>query len=49
LQPEEAQTHAALGYVFYLLQRPDEARREWAEALRLQPDFPGLRARLDAL
>ncbi len=46
LQPAHAEAHAGLGYMLVLTGRRDEAAKHWAEALRLKPDFPGLRERL---
>jgi hypothetical protein len=31
----------------FLLRRPAEAVQQWEEALRLRPDFPGLRERIE--
>jgi Flp pilus assembly protein TadD len=49
LQPDNAEAHAGLGYMLALTGRNDEAAQQWAEALRLDPGFPGLRERLDKL
>jgi len=49
LQPDNAEAHAGLGYMLALTGRPDEAARQWAEALRMDPGFPGLQERLDKL
>jgi len=46
LRPNDAEGHAALGYALVLCKRPAEGAAHWEEALRLQPDFPGLRERL---
>ncbi len=46
--PNVAEIHAKLGFIYYLEQRPKEAVTEWKEALRLQPDFPGLKERIEA-
>ncbi|MEJ1972117.1 MAG: tetratricopeptide repeat protein [Lacunisphaera sp.] len=49
LEPANAPAHAGLGYMLALTGRPAEAAAHWREALRLQPDFPGLRERLERL
>jgi Flp pilus assembly protein TadD len=49
LEPRNAVTQAGLGYMLLLTGRREEAIRRWEEALRLQPDFPGLRERLERL
>ncbi len=49
LDPANAAAHAGLGYMLVFTGRPDEAAAHWREALRLQPDFPGLRERLERL
>ena len=46
LRPELAEAHAGLGYMRALTGQPEAAARHWEEALRLKPDFPGLRERL---
>ncbi|MDQ5979167.1 MAG: protein O-mannosyl-transferase [Verrucomicrobiota bacterium] len=46
LRPASAEAHAGLGYMRALTGRREDAIRHWEEALRLQPDFPGLRERL---
>jgi len=47
--PDNAEAHAGLGYMLLLSGQRAEAVRHWEEALRLQPDFPGLRERLQRL
>ena len=47
LQPADAETQARRGFSLFLLRQPAEAIRHWEEALRLQPDFPGLRERIE--
>lgn len=49
LRPDHAEAHAGLGYMLVLTGRREEAARHWEEALRLQPDFPGLRERLQKI
>jgi Flp pilus assembly protein TadD len=49
LQPRSAEAHAGLGYMLALTGDRDGAARHWTEALRLNPDFPGLRERLERL
>ncbi len=49
LDPKNAETHAALGYLLIFTGRRDEGADRWREALRLNPNFPGLRQRLDQL
>ncbi len=46
LDPGDANAHAGLGYVLYLTGNHAEARTEWEAALRINPNFPGLRQRL---
>lgn len=47
LRPDAAEAHAGLGYMRALTGRREDAVRHWEEALRLQPEFPGLRERLE--
>lgn len=47
--PAHVRAHAGLGYMLLFAGRKDEALAHWREALRLQPDFPGLRERLERL
>jgi tetratricopeptide (TPR) repeat protein len=49
IDPTNAHAHAGLGYMLVLTDRRNEAAQHWREALRLQPDFPGLRERLQRL
>jgi tetratricopeptide (TPR) repeat protein len=49
LQPGSAEAHAGLGYMLALTGDRAGAARHWQEALRLNPDFPGLRERLQRL
>lgn len=49
LRPTSAEAHAGLGYMRALTGRREDAIRHWEEALRLQPDFPGLRERLQRI
>jgi tetratricopeptide (TPR) repeat protein len=49
LRPGDAEAHAGLGYMRALTGQRADAARAWEEALRLHPDFPGLRERLDKL
>jgi tetratricopeptide (TPR) repeat protein len=46
LDPKSAQTRAALGFALFLSGRRDEGIARWKEALALDPNFPGLRERL---
>lgn len=46
LAPGDAGLHAELGYALFLCDRKREAAAHWEEALRLDPNFPGLRERL---
>lgn len=48
LQPGNAEAQAGAGYMLWLTGRREEAVERWREALRLKPDFPGLRERLPA-
>lgn len=48
-KPQDAATHAGLGFVLFLSDRKSEAVAAWKEALRLDPAFPGLRERLQKL
>lgn len=49
LEPRNAETHAALGFLLVFTGRRDEGIARWQQALRLNPDFPGLRQRLEQL
>lgn len=49
LSPDFAEAHAGLGYMLILTNRRAEAVQHWQEALRLNPDFPGLRERLEKI
>jgi Flp pilus assembly protein TadD len=46
LDPGDANAHAGLGYILHLTGDHAEARAEWEAALRINPNFPGLRQRL---
>lgn len=46
LQPGNADAHAGLGYMLYLSHQREAALPHWEEALRINPNFPGLRERL---
>jgi protein O-mannosyl-transferase len=46
LDPGDANAHAGLGYILYLTGDHATARVEWEAALRINPNFPGLRQRL---
>lgn len=49
LDPRDAAAHAGYGYMLFMNGRRDEAFAAWDEALRLKPDFPGLRERVARL
>ncbi|HWA26400.1 MAG TPA: tetratricopeptide repeat protein [Lacunisphaera sp.] len=49
IRPDDAEAHAGIGYALILCKRPADAVAHWQEALRLRPDFPGLRERLERL
>jgi len=49
LAPTDAGAHAGYGYMLFLNDRRDEALAAWEAALRIQPDFPGLRERVERL
>lgn len=49
LQPGDAELHARLGYILLFQGQTAGAVTEWEEALRLKPDFPGLRDRIEQL
>jgi tetratricopeptide (TPR) repeat protein len=49
LLPNDANLHAELGYVLFFDGRREETKAQWREALRLNPDIPGLRERLNKL
>ena len=49
LDPHDAAAHAGYGYMLFMNGRRDEAFAAWDEALRLEPDFPGLRERVARL
>ncbi len=49
LAPADAAAHAGYGYMLFLTGRHAEALTAWQEALRLRPDFPGLRERIARL
>lgn len=47
LRPGSAEAHAGLGYMLALTGDRHGAAHHWTEALRLAPDLPGLRERLE--
>jgi tetratricopeptide (TPR) repeat protein len=49
LAPTDAAAHAGYGYMLFLTGRRDEALTAWDAALRIKPDFPGLRERVARL
>ena len=49
IRPDDAEAQAGLGYALILCARQTEAIPHWLEALRLRPDFPGLRERLQRI
>jgi Flp pilus assembly protein TadD len=49
LDPGDANAHAGLGYILHLTGDHAGARAEWETALRINPNFPGLRQRLQQL
>lgn len=49
LQPANAEARAALGYALIMSGRRAQGAVQWREALRLRPDFTGLREHLDKL
>jgi tetratricopeptide (TPR) repeat protein len=49
LAPSDAAAHAGYGYMLFLTGRRSEALAAWDETLRLKPDFPGLRERVERL
>ena len=49
LAPADAATHTGLGFMLLITDQREAALAAWAEALRLQPDFPALRERYEQL
>ena len=49
LAPDDAASRAGYGYMLVVTGNRAEAVAQWEAALRLQPDFPGLRAQLQKL
>jgi tetratricopeptide (TPR) repeat protein len=47
LTPRNPEIYARLGYLKIIMNRPDEALAHWETALRLNPEFPGLRERME--
>lgn len=47
--PDDAEGHASLGYALIMGGHRTEAIPHWEKALRLKPDFPGLRERLQRI
>jgi len=49
LAPDDAASRAGYGYMLVVTGNRAEAVAQWEAALRLQPDFPGLRTQLQKL